>query len=74
MKKSVEFSVGKKESTDREGGWGEKGEKEKKKKKTQWTRTEHTKHSLCHFAPIALIATSGIGRVQALHLGLCSLK
>lgn len=33
MKKSVEFSVGKKESTDREGGWGEKGEKEKKKKK-----------------------------------------
>lgn len=33
MKKSVEFSVGKKESTDREGGWGEKGEKKKKKKK-----------------------------------------
>lgn len=71
MKKSVEFSVGKKESTDREKGGGEG---KKKKKKTQWIRTEHTKHSLCHFAPIALIATSGIGRVQALHLGLCSLK
>lgn len=72
-RRAFNLALEKKESTDREKGGGRE-KKKKKKKKTQWTRTEHTKHSLCHFAPIALIATSGIGRVQALHLGLCSLK
>jgi hypothetical protein len=32
--------------------------------------TVQTKHSLCHFAPIALTAMSGIGKEQPLHLGL----
>ena len=36
--------------------------------------TAHTKHSLCHLAPIALTATSGIGFTHALHFGLCRRK